>query len=191
MVPLVELWLPILLAAVGVFLVSWILHVLLPIHRNDFSSLENEEALAETLRAQKPAPGQYTFPYCKSMQEMQSEELQARYRQGPVGILTIYPDGVPPMGKMLLQWLLYCLGVSVIVAYLGGRSLPAGASLAEILQIAGTAATLVYASPSISDSIWKGTPWIVTLRFCGDGLIYGLTTGFIFAFTWPAAAAAA
>ena len=39
MVPLVDLWLPILLSAVLVFVASSILHMVIPIHRGDFGKL--------------------------------------------------------------------------------------------------------------------------------------------------------
>ena len=42
MVALASLWLPILLSAIGVFVVSSIVHMVLPIHRGDYRQLPSE-----------------------------------------------------------------------------------------------------------------------------------------------------
>ena len=52
-----ELWLPILLSAVGVFVVSSVLHMCIPIHKNDYKKLENEEPLLAGLREHQQQPG--------------------------------------------------------------------------------------------------------------------------------------
>ncbi len=49
-VPVASLWLPILLSAVAVFVVSSILHMVLPLHRNDYRQLSNESEAMATLR---------------------------------------------------------------------------------------------------------------------------------------------
>ena len=46
MVPITALWLPILLSAVIVFFASFVLHMLLPIHRGDYRQLPDEEKRA-------------------------------------------------------------------------------------------------------------------------------------------------
>ena len=40
---LTELWLPILVSAVFVFLVSSVIHMAIPIHKNDWSKMPGEE----------------------------------------------------------------------------------------------------------------------------------------------------
>jgi len=45
-----ELWLPILLSAVFVFLVSSVLHMLIPIHCGDHDRLPDEDAMLAALR---------------------------------------------------------------------------------------------------------------------------------------------
>ncbi len=44
MISLAELWLPILLSAVVVFIVSSILHMVISIHKGDFKKLPGEES---------------------------------------------------------------------------------------------------------------------------------------------------
>ena len=85
---LTELWLPILLAAVAVFVASSIFHMLIPIHKSDYQKLDGEDGILEALRAAGVKPGTYMFPACDSMKDMNSPEMKAKYEKGPVGHLT-------------------------------------------------------------------------------------------------------
>ena len=55
MVSIVSLWLPILLSAVAVFLISSIIHMVLQYHKNDFVKLPSEEPVMDDLRKAHPA----------------------------------------------------------------------------------------------------------------------------------------
>ena len=45
MVALADLWLPILVSGVVVFVVSSVIHMLIPIHRGDYAKLPGEDAV--------------------------------------------------------------------------------------------------------------------------------------------------
>jgi hypothetical protein len=62
MVPLMSLWLPILISAVAVFIVSSVIHMVLGYHANDFKSLPSEKAMLDDLRKQNIPLGDYVFP---------------------------------------------------------------------------------------------------------------------------------
>ena len=62
MVPLASLWLPVVVAAVLVFVVSSIIHMMLPYHRTDFARLPAEDDVMRSLRASKIPPGDYFIP---------------------------------------------------------------------------------------------------------------------------------
>ena len=85
---LAALWLPILLSAVFVFIASFIIHMVIPIHKSDYKGVPDEARLAEAVRAQNLAPGEYYFPWCASMKEMKSPNFVDRHTRGPVGMLT-------------------------------------------------------------------------------------------------------
>ena len=91
MIPLTELWLPILLSAVFVFVVSSIIHMVVQFHNKDYKKLPDEAKALEALGAQKVQPGAYRFPFA-SMKEMSSPEVIEKYNQGPVGLLTVVPN---------------------------------------------------------------------------------------------------
>jgi hypothetical protein len=184
MVPITALWLPILLSAVIVFVTSSIFHMVLPIHKNDYRKLPEEDRVLDTLRAAGVTPGRtYHFPYC-THKDMKSPETVERLKRGPVGLLTVIPSGPPAMGKYLGQWFLYCIFVGILVAYLTGRTVSPGADYLKVFRVAGTTAFLGYSVAQLQDSIWKGQSWGVTLKHFFDGLIYGLLTAGTFGWLW-------
>jgi hypothetical protein len=187
MVTLADLWLPILLSAAAVFVVSSVLHMLLPLHRGDHGKMPGEEPILAAMRDQGVNPGQYMFPCPGSMKDMGTPEMQERYRRGPVGTLTVMPNGAPRVGRSLVQWFLFLLLVGVFVGYLATLALHAGAESMAVFRTCGTAAILAYAVGTLDNSIWRGVRWSVTLKFAFDGILYGLVTAGVFASLWPSA----
>jgi hypothetical protein len=184
MVPLTALWLPILLAAVIVFVASSIMHMLLPYHRSDYQKLPDEDKLLATLRAAGLKRGLYIFPF-GTHKEMKSSAMIEKYNQGPVGMLTVFPSGPPAMPKFLGMWFVYCLIIGFFVAYLTGHTVAPGAGYLAVFRVAGTAAFLAYGVGHLSNSIWAGQPWSVTIKHVIDGLIYSLLTAGTFGWLWP------
>ena len=185
MVSIPELWLPIVVAAVLVFVVSSLVHMVLGYHRSDYGKLSNEAQVMDALRASQVAPGQYHFPYCASMKEMGTPEAKARFAKGPVGFVTVMPSGVPAMQKFLGLWLGYCLLVSVFVAYLAGRTLAPGTPYLQVFRVAGAAAFMAYGLSQLVGPIWMGHRWGMTLKNVFDGLLYALVTAGAFGWLWP------
>jgi len=185
---LTALWLPILLSAVFVFIASTILHMLIPIHKGDYQKLPGEEKVLAEMRTQGVQPGEYMFPSACSMKEMATPEMIEKYTKGPVGFMTVVPSGPWAMGKNLVQWFCYSILVSVFTAYVADHALSAGAEYLAVFRLTGTVAIVAYAFANIPNSIWRGTPWSITLKFAFDGIIYGLVTAGAFGWLWPAAA---
>jgi hypothetical protein len=179
------LWLPVVLSAVLVFVVSSIIHMVLRYHASDYAGLPNEEAVRAALRAGSPEPRQYVVPYCAEMKDMQTPEMRQKYTEGPVAVLYLRKAGVPAMGPLLLQWFLFALFVSFFVGYLASRTVPAGADYLDVFRVVGVAGFLAYAAGQVPAAIWMGKPWSVTLKEMFDGLIYGLVTAGVFGWLWP------
>ena len=185
MIPLTALWLPILLSAVIVFIASSIIHMALPIHKNDYRKLPDEEKVLDALRSAGVTPGRwYIFPFC-THKEMKAPEVLEKFKHGPVGALTIKPSGTPAMGKFLGQWFVYCIVISIFTAYLTSRTRTAGREHIEVFCVAGLVAFAAYSLALFQDAIWKGENWGVTFKHVLDGLIYGLLTAATFAWLWP------
>lgn len=185
MVGIGALWLPILLSAVFVFIVSSIMHMVLKYHASDYRQLPNEEAVRAALRSGNPAPGQYVTPYVPDMKDMEKPEVKQKYIEGPVGVLFIRPSGPVNMGPFLVQWFVFALVVSLFVAYVAGVSLGAGTPYLTVFRVAGAAAFMAYALGQLPAAIWMGKPWSVAGKEVFDGLVYGLVTAGTFGWLWP------
>jgi len=184
MVPLTALWIPIVLAAVIVFVASSIMHMVLPYHRSDYRKLPDEEKVLAALRAANLTRGLYNFPFT-THKEMKSPEVQEKFKQGPVGFLTVFPSGPVNMGKFMGLWFVYCLVIGLFTAYLTGHTVTRGAHYLAVFRVAGTAAFMAYGLGTLSNGIWKGQPWSMVAKECFDGLIYGLLTAGTFGWLWP------
>jgi hypothetical protein len=184
MVSLAALWLPILLSAVVVFIASSLFHMVLPFHRSDYRQLPDEDKLLSTLRSAGLQPGLYHFPFC-THKDMKLPATQEKFKQGPVGMMTVMPSGPVALPKFLGLWIAYCLIVGVFVACLTGFTVPPGTAYLVVFRVAGTAAFLCYGLGPIVNAIWKGQPWSVTLKEVFDGLVYSLLTAGTFGWLWP------
>jgi hypothetical protein len=184
MIPLSALWLPVVLSAVIVFVASSIMHMVLPYHRGDYQKLPDEDRVLAALRAAGLKRGLYIFPFT-THKDMKSPAVIEKYYQGPVGMMTIAPNGPPVMPKFLGLWFAYCLIIGFFVACLMAHTVMQGAHYRHVFRIAGTAAFLGYGVGTISNSIWKGQTWSMTIKEVIDGLVYALLTAGTFAWLWP------
>jgi hypothetical protein len=184
-VPITALWLPILLSAVFVFIASSIVHMVLPIHRNDYRQLPDEEKVADALRTSGATPGRaYHFPFA-THKNMNSPEMVEKFKRGPVGFVILRPSGAPGLAAYLVQWFLFCVLVSFVTAYLTGRTRPAGSEYLEVFRVAGCVSFMAYGVGQLMDPIWKGQTWGVTIKHVIDGLVFALLTAGTFGWLWP------
>ena len=167
---LLDLWLPILLSAVFVFIVSSVVHMLLPIHKNDAKKMPGEVDILAAIRDKGVTPGQYMFPCAASMADMGTPEMLEKFKLGPVGFITIVPSF--NIGKSLWQWFIYSLVIGTAVAYISvmqlGGGVPAGG---DVFWFTTTVGILAYALSYVHDSIWKGVSWGISMKFILDGVI--------------------
>lgn len=185
MVTIPELWLPILLSAVAVFLASSVINMFLTYHRSDYARVPDEDQLMADLRRAGVGPGEYAFPHATTPAEMNSEAWIARATQGPVGMMTIRPAGPPAMGRNLAQWFAYALFVSLLAAYLASRTIAPGSDYLSVFRLTSTIAFSAYVLALWQHAIWFGRSWSTTLKFTFDGLVYAMLTGGFFGWMWP------
>ena len=127
MVSIPSLWLPILLAAVFVFVGSSVIHMLLSYHKNDFAQVPDEDAVMDALRPFGIPAGDYVIPWAGGSEHLKSEAFKAKVEKGPVAVMTVYrPGDFFNMGPQLTQWFVYCIVVAIFAAYVGTRTLGAG-----------------------------------------------------------------
>ena len=184
MITLIDLWLPILLSAVIVFVASSIIWMATPIHKNDYLSPgEHEGPLLEAVRTAGLRPGVYFLPWCADMKD---PAAVARMKAGPWALLNVL-GAAPNMGKNLSMWMLHLLMVGIVVAYVvSNAGLARGTSYFLVFRMAATVALLAHAGYALPMSIWHGQPWRQIPGRLFDGVVYALLTGGCFAGFWPA-----
>jgi hypothetical protein len=183
MVPLTELWLPVVLSAVAVFILSSFVWMVFPWHRKDFQALPDEGAARSALRGARP--GLYTVPNAADRAEAQSADHKKKMEEGPVAFVVMLPNGDPSMSRSLVQWFVWSLVVSFTVAYVLSNSVPASYGFIRPFQVGGTIAWLAYSWAYAQEGIWFGRPWSYVAKQFLDGLLYALATGAIFGLLWP------
>jgi len=185
MVSLTALWLPIVLAAVAVFVASSVIHMVFKYHTSEYRQLPDEATILDAMRSAKTEPGFYSFPYAGTMKEMSSPEMTEKYTQGPVGTINVNPSGPPAMGKNLMLWFAYSIVVGIFAGYLASRTLAAGTHYLQVFRVVGCASFMAYSFAHFSDAVWKMKPWSMTFKHVFDGLVYALLTAGVFGWLWP------
>ena len=185
MTDLISLWLPILLSAVVVFIISSVIHMMTPWHKNDYSKMPAEEKILDALRPFNIPPGDYMIPNAGSMDELKTPEFEEKMNKGPVMILTVRPNGKWSMGPVLFLWFVYSIIVGLFAGYIASRALPAGAEYLQVFRFVGASAFMGYTMGLWQMSIWYSRKWGVTIKTTIDGLIYALFTAGVFGWLWP------
>jgi hypothetical protein len=183
MVSLVDLWLPILLSAVLVFVASSLIHMVLGWHKSDFKKLGSEDAVMDALRPFNLAPADYVAPLPESMAQMSSPEFKAKVARGPRIALTVLAD--TSIARNLAVWFVYSLVVATFAAYVAVLGLSTDASYMAVFRVTSTVAFAGYALALWQSWIWYSRSLGATLRSTIDGLVYALLTGAAFGWLWP------
>jgi hypothetical protein len=180
-----QLWLPIVVAAIGVFVASSLIHMVFKWHASDYRAFPNEDEVAAAIRNGKPSPGQYVIPHCPGMKDMASEAMQARFREGPVGWITLRPNGQPSMGSSLGAWFVFNLLVAAASAAIALQVYGLGADHRAAAHLGALVTLATYIGGSIQNGIWMGKPWGAVAKDIVDGLIFAIVTACAFAWLWP------
>jgi hypothetical protein len=185
MVSLGQLWLPIVLSAVVVFIVSSLLHMVLTYHNADYKPLANEDEVRAVIRKGGATQGQYVIPHCPDMSKMGSPEMVQKFVEGPNGLLILRKAGKPNLGPMLAQWFVYSLLISLAAAVLATHMVSLHAGHSFLFHVIAYIAFIGYAGALPQSAIWRGEPWPATVKAIVDGLIYALVTAETFVLLWP------
>ena len=185
MIDLFMLWLPILLSAAIVFILSSIIHMLSPWHKSDYPKMPDEDKVMDVLRPFGIPPGDYVVPRPSGREDMRSPEFKEKMNKGPVVMLTVFPNGPSAMGMSLVLWFLYLLVIGFFVAYVAGRTLPLGTDFLHVFRLTGVTSFLGYCAALWQMSIWYRRAWSTTIKATVDGLIYALLTAVTFGWLWP------
>jgi hypothetical protein len=183
---LLSLWMPILLGALFAWIASAVIHMVIKHHNSDYQKLANEDDVRAAIGASSANLGLHHIPYCADMSEMANEDMQRKMTEGPVAFITIFPNGLPNMGKYLIQQIAYFVIGNFLIAYSATLALAPGAGSMEVFRVVTSIGFLAYGWASIPYSIWFGHQWSMTIKYLVDALIYAMVVGATFAWLWPA-----
>jgi hypothetical protein len=183
---ILPLLVPTVLSAIAVFVLSSILHMLVPAwHRSDYPKLPNEDAVLDALRPLAIPPGEYMAPRPADSRDMKSPEFLEKMNRGPVLILNVHQPGVPSMGRPLALWFVYLLVVAWASGHVAWGALRDHNDPVDIFHTVGLTAFMGYAFALWQGTIWYRRPWLTTLKSTIDGLLYAIVTGLLFVYCWP------
>ena len=182
---LTQLWLPIVVSGVVVFILSALAWTVMPHHKKDWTALPDQDAVQATMRANPPSPGQYALPWVSDPKMYQETGMKEKMDKGPRAYITVVPNGMPGMGPMMVQSFIFYLVVSTLVAYVAWHALSPGAEYLAVFRIVGATAMMSYILAMTPESIWFGRPWRTYRLQVLDGIVYGLFTAGIFGWLWP------
>ncbi len=176
---LTQLWIPILVSAVVVWLASAVIHMATPLHKNDYKALP-DEAKAMTGLGGTP-PGNYMFPFC-TMEQMKDPAMIEKMKKGPTGVVSIWPGQVN-MGKNLAMTFLFYVVVGVFVSFVTWVAEPALKDQMAVFSMAMTLAFMAHGLGPLAHSIWFKTAG--AKGYLISSVLYGVFTGGVFAWLWP------
>jgi hypothetical protein len=175
-----ELWVPIVLSAVIVWIASFLMHMVLPHHKGEWKGMSNEEGVLAALK--DVPPGQYMFPWC-DMKQMNDPAVQEKLNNNPNGTITIWAGRVN-MGRNLLLTFATYLFIGAVVAYLSWHAMQGErVDYMDVFRISGTAAFLGHGLGWITHMIWYQVKGFWTHMF--DSVVYALLTAGVFGWLWP------
>lgn len=182
--PIMQYWLPIVVATLLCFVAGSILHMAVPLHRKDWRPLPDEDTVLAALKKAGVTPGNYMFP-AMNMAQMKDPVFLERLKNNPGGVMTVRPAGGIPTGPYLIKQFIFHLVISIFVAYLASRTLAAGTEYLRVFQVTGTVAILSYTAALFPEAIWYHHPRNYTLAKVVDGLVWGLLTAGAFGWLSP------
>lgn len=185
MIDCAQLWLPIVASSVLVFVASSLIHMVFKWHNSDYRKLANEDEVMAAIRAGSPTPGQYVMPHCIDMKAMGDDSMQKKFRDGPVGLLTLKKNGPPSMGAALILWFLLVLVIATVAACLALQTYGLNDGSRRPGHLIGMISLLAYACGAVQAGIWMGKPWGSVAKDLLDAVIYATVSALTFMWLWP------
>ncbi|MFI5206706.1 MAG: hypothetical protein ACHQU8_04415 [Gemmatimonadales bacterium] len=183
-----QLWLPIVVAAVIVFITSAVIWMAMPWHKTEFEPLPDEDGLMAVLRKGNVGAGMYLFPFMSGEMRKDKAKMEAhmkKWAEGPAGTVNVVPRGPMSMGKMMAQSIVFYLIVNIFLAYIGAHTVVGHATYLQVFRVIGTVAFMTYFFGTVPWCIWFGHPWKTQWLQIIDALLMACMTAGTFGWLWP------
>jgi hypothetical protein len=185
MTPFMSLLLPIVLAAVAVFVLSMIVHMAMPWHKNEYANVPDHAAAVAAIQSLHLAPDDYAVPNPQRPGGGKNPDFIAHFERGPTFHLTVIPSGGMHMGKYMGTWFGFMLLIAGIAGWVTGSIVPPGGNIHAVFHYSAIITACCYGFGGWTLSIWYFRRWSTAFKGTFDAILYGLVTGAVFMVTWP------
>jgi hypothetical protein len=184
MTPITSLVLPILVAAVAVFVLSLVVQMAMPWHRRDFDNVPSDDVFLDAMRQLAIPPGDYTVPSPRLPSGARNPEFVDKWAAGPSVTMTVIPPSAN-MGRYMVQWLAFSVLVATIAGWVTGTIVGPGGDHRAVFHYAAILTFLSYSLGAWPLSIWYHRKWSTAFKGAFDAALYGVATGLVFGWLWP------
>jgi len=184
MTPITSLVLPILAAAVAVFVLSSLVQGLMPWHKHDFAGVADDDAFIENIRRLNLPPGDYCVPSQRLPNGQRNPAFVDKWAKGPNVTMTVIA-GSSSMARYMSQWFAFTLLVAAIAGWVTGSIVRPGSDHHPIFHYSAIVTLISYSLGAWPLSIWYHRKWSTALWSTLDAALYGIATGMIFMWLWP------
>ncbi|HEY4216459.1 MAG TPA: hypothetical protein VGM67_04945 [Gemmatimonadaceae bacterium] len=184
MTPITSLVLPMLAAAVAVFVLSMIVQAVMPWHKTDFGNVPDDDVFLNAIRQLDIPPGDYTVPSPRLPNGERNPDFVEKWAKGPSVTMTVIPPS-DSMVRYMAQWFAFTLLVAVIAGWVTGTIVRPGGSDHAIFHYGAIITFLSYSLGAWPLSIWYHRRWSTAFKSAFDALLYGVATGLVFVWLWP------
>ena len=183
-----QLWLPIVLSAVILFIASSVIWMFAPHHKTEWKEPPQVDALRTFLRQSGITAGAFVFPHMTAADRADKAKAAEKMKQaeeGPAGVLFLRAPGPMGMGRMMVQQFVFFLVVAALIALLDVHMMDRGTVYLAVFKRDAIIAFLTFGLGTAPESIWFARPWKSFWLQAIDAAIYaGLLAG-TFGWLWP------
>ena len=184
MTPVTSLVLPILVAAVAVFILSMIVQMAMPWHKTDFGNVPDDDEFLNAIRQLNIPPGDYTVPSPRLPGGARNPDFVEKWAKGPSVTMTVIGPS-DNMGRYMGQWFAFTVLVAVIAGWVTSSIVGPGGDEHAVFHYGAIITFLSYSLGAWPISIWYHRKWSTAFKSAFDAMLYGLATGFVFSLMWP------
>lgn len=184
MTPITSLVLPILVAAVVVFILSLVIQMAMPWHKRDFGNVPDDDVFLSAIRQLDIPPGDYCVPSPRLPNGARNPQFIEKWATGPSVTMTVIPPS-ENMGRYMGQWFAFTVLVAAIAGWVTSTIVVPPGDERAVFRYGAIITFLCYSLGAWPLSIWYHRKWSTAFKSAFDAILYGLATGMVFSWLWP------
>ena len=154
MTPFMSLLMPIVVAAVAVFVLYSVIQMAMPWHKNDHGNVPNDDAAIAAVRSLNLAPDDYAVPNPRLPGGDRNPDFISKFERGPSFHMTVMDPGRMNMGMYMGTWFLFTLLISAIAGWVTGSIVAPGGNARAVFHFSAIITACSYGFGAWPLSIW-------------------------------------